>query len=59
MEYTSVNIGTININTITNPTKINALRTFIRSVELDIVFLQEVENEQLNLPGYNVVCNVD
>ena len=28
-------------------------------MELDIVFLQEVENEQLTLPGYNVVCNVD
>lgn len=59
MEYTSVNIGTINIHTITNPTKINALRTFIRTVDLDIVFLQEVENEQLSLPGFNVVCNVD
>lgn len=23
------------------------------------MFLQEVENEQLTLPGYNVVCNVD
>lgn len=59
MEYTSVNIGTININTITNTTKIQALRTFIRTLDLDIVFLQEVENEQLALPGYNVVCNVD
>lgn len=59
MAYTSINIGTININTITNPTKLNALRTFIRTVDLDIIFLQEVENEQLTLPGYNVVCNVD
>lgn len=59
MDYTSVNIGTININTITNPTKINALRTFIRTTDLDIVFLQEVENEQLALPGYNVICNID
>lgn len=59
MEHTSVNIGTININTITNTTKLNALRTFLRTTDLDIVFLQEVENEQLALPGYNVVCNVD
>lgn len=59
MEYTSINIGTININTITNTTKLNALHTFIRSTDLDIVFLQEVENEQLALPGYNVICNVD
>lgn len=59
MEHTSVNIGTVNINTITNATKINALRTFIRTTDLDIVFLQEVENEQLSLPGFNVICNVD
>lgn len=59
MEHTSVNIGTININTITNTTKINALRTFIQTTDLDIVFLQEVENEQLALPGFNIVCNVD
>lgn len=59
MEHTSLNIGTININTITNSTKLNALRTFIRTVDLDIVFLQEVENDQLALPGFNVVCNVD
>lgn len=25
-----------------------------RTVDLDIVFLQEVENEQLSLPGFNV-----
>lgn len=59
MEYVSTNIGTININTITNPTKRNALRSFVRMMELDIVFLQEVENDQLTLPGYNVICNVD
>ncbi|XP_055623052.1 uncharacterized protein LOC129766509 [Toxorhynchites rutilus septentrionalis] len=59
MDNVSCNIGTININTITNQNKINALRTFVRSMELDIVFLQEVENEQLVLPGYNVICNVD
>ena len=59
MDHVSVNIGTVNINTITNETKLNALCTFVRTLELDIVFLQEVENETLTLPGYNVVCNVD
>lgn len=59
MDSLSYNVATININTITNETKLNALRTFIRTHELDIVFLQEVENEQLVIPGFNVVCNVD
>ena len=49
----------MNINNITNATKIEALRTFIRTMELDIVFLQEVENEQLTIPGFNIVSNVD
>lgn len=31
----------------------------MRTLELDFVFLQEVQNEQLYIPGYNVVCNVD
>lgn len=57
--YNSYNIATININTITNTTKIDALRTFTRTMNLDILCLQEVENEQLTLPGYNVICNVD
>jgi exonuclease III len=59
MLFTSYNIATVNINTITNSTKLNALKTFIRTMELDIVFLQEVENEQLILPGFNVIANVD
>lgn len=58
-EFYSYNLATININNITNATKIDALRTFIRAQELDIVFLQEVENEQFSLPGFNVICNVD
>ncbi|XP_058456328.1 uncharacterized protein LOC131433751 [Malaya genurostris] len=59
MEHNSYNIATININTITNPTKTNALQTFVRMMDLDIIFLQEVENNQFNLQGYNVICNVD
>lgn len=59
MDLTSYNFATININTITNTTKLDALRTFLRTMELDIVFLQEVGTEQLSLPRYTVVCNVD
>lgn len=59
MDLLSYNLATININTITSESKLNALRTFIRTHDLDIVFLQEVENEQLTIPGFNVVCNVD
>ena len=59
MNSLSYNIATININTITSEIKLNALRTFIRTHDLDIIFLQEVENEELTIPGYNVVCNVD
>ncbi|XP_065095817.1 uncharacterized protein LOC135717619 [Ochlerotatus camptorhynchus] len=58
-EFSSYNLATININNITNATKIDALRSFVRTLQLDIVFLQEVENEELSLPGFNVVCNVD
>ena len=59
MALTSYNISSINIGTITNPTKLNALRTFINNHDLDIICLQEVENEQLSLPGYVVFFNVD
>lgn len=59
MDFSSYNIASININTITNTTKLNALRTFLRTMDIDIAFLQEIENEQLLLPGYSVVCNVD
>ena len=59
MDYTNYKTASININTITNTTKIEALQMFIRNQDLDIVFLQEVENDRLCLPGYNVICNVD
>lgn len=58
-QFVSYNVATININTITNETKLNALRTFCRTMELDIVFLQEVENKQISIPGYNIVTNID
>lgn len=59
MAFTSYNFVTVNINTITNTTKLNALRTLLRSLDIDIAFLQEVENDQLQLPGYTVISNVD
>ena len=59
MELISYNIATINLNTITNATKLNALRTFAQTMELDIILMQEVENAQLFIPGYNIICNVD
>ncbi|XP_055589819.1 uncharacterized protein LOC129742000 [Uranotaenia lowii] len=59
MDLVSYNIATLNINTITSTTKINALRTFAHVMDLDIIFLQEVENTELSLPGYTVLCNVD
>lgn len=59
MDFNSYNIASININNITNTTKLNALRTFLRTMDIDIAFLQEVENDQLRLPGYIVECNVD
>lgn len=59
MDFLTYNIASININTISNHTKLNALNNFVRTLNLDIVFLQEVENDQLAIPGFNLVCNVD
>lgn len=59
MNFFSYNIASINTNTISNSTKINALQTFVRLLDLDIILLQEVENNQLSIPGYNIICNID
>lgn len=59
MDFQSFIIATININTISNQNKINALRSFVRSQDVDIIFLQEVESEMTTIPGYNVISNVD
>lgn len=59
MDYQSFNIGTLNINTISNQNKINALHNFTRTHDLDILFLQEVYSDELFIPGYTVICNVD
>lgn len=59
MQNFSYKIATINICNISSQTKVDALRSFIYSAELDIIFLQEVQSEQLSIPGYNIVFNVD
>lgn len=58
MEY-SYKIATINIANISNATKIDALRSFVRSADLDLIFLQEVQNDSLLIPGFNIIFNVD
>lgn len=59
MELQSYNLATININNITNETKVEALQSFLRLHEIDIFFLQEVENNSVDIPGYDVLFNVD
>lgn len=59
MHSFSYKIGTINICNISNQTKIDALLSFIRASELDVIFLQEVQNEHLRLPGFSITFNVD
>lgn len=55
----SYNIGSININAISNDTKIAALHSFVRLVDLDIILLQEVQSASLCIPGHNIVFNID
>lgn len=59
MPMFSYKIATINICNISNHTKIDALTSFVRVSELDIIFLQEVQNDRLHLPGYMLFFNVD
>lgn len=59
MDLFSYRIATINICNISNETKLDALRSFIRSADLDVIFLQEVHNEQLFVPGFTLYFNVD
>lgn len=55
----SYKIASINLNNITNQTKISALQSFLRLHEVDIALLQEVENDKMVLSGFNIVFNVD
>lgn len=58
-ELISYKIATININAVRCDTKINALASFIRSAELDVIFLQEVARTNIDLPGFRIEYNVD
>lgn len=49
----------VNLNAFSNQTKINAFRSFIRSMELDIILLQEVHGRYFDFPGYKVIYNID
>lgn len=52
-------IATINVNGISNVTKIDAVRTFVRLMDLDIVFFQEVDGEHFDMFGYDLIYNID
>jgi exonuclease III len=50
-----IKLATLNINAITNSTRIGMLTEYIRRHGLDIVFLQEITDpELLPMPGYDV-----
>jgi exonuclease III len=53
------NIASININTVSSINKIDTLRSFIRLLDLDIILLQEVDNDQLEMYGFDTITNVD
>lgn len=58
MNVLSYNIGSINMNGISNRNKLDALRSFIFLMELDIVMLQEV-TEQIEINGFEAFSNID
>lgn len=58
MNALSYNIGSINMNGISNKNKIDALRAFVHLMELDIVMLQEVP-EQIDFNGFDSFSNID
>lgn len=55
----SYTIATINVNAIQNPTKLHSLSAFIRMLDLDIVCMQEFACVHYELPGYEVILNID
>lgn len=52
-------IGSINLNGISSLNKVQALNSFVRLMDFDVIFMQEVESESLSLFGYSTVFNVD
>lgn len=59
IEFSRYNLASINVNNITNTTEVGTLRTLIRTLEMDTIFLQKAESEHLSLHEFNVMCNVD
>ena len=53
------NIASININTISNQTKLDALKNFLNLMDIDIALLQEVGDMDFSIAGYNCINNVD
>ena len=54
-----IKLATLNINAITNRTRVGMLTEYIRRHDLDIVFLQEITDpELLPMPGYNIYYNI-
>lgn len=54
----SYTLATINLNGISNANKINSLKSFIYALDLDIICMQEVINENLCIPGYQMLFNI-
>jgi exonuclease III len=56
---TIIKLATININAITNRTKIEMLTEYIRRHEIDITLLQEITDPELiQMYGYEVYYNI-
>ena len=52
-------LATLNINGITNCTRVGMLTEYIKRHDLDIVFLQEITDpELLTMPGCDMYCNI-
>lgn len=59
MDFLSYNLATLNINNISNQTKVDAFKAFVRLNEIDIIFIQEVENDRLEIPGFELFFNIN
>jgi exonuclease III len=56
---TCVGVATLNINGMATPTRIKRLEDFLRSWEIDILFLQEVTQQVFHdFKGYNTQYNM-
>lgn len=51
--------ATINLNGISNTNKMNSLRSFVRSLDLDVIAMQEVVSSSICIPGYEMIVNIN